>query len=54
MDLKGVCGATALLVGDRGSLAFLLGLENESYWYWNLPLEDSLLSALGINHNNLA
>ena len=53
MDLTRVCVTTALLICDRDTLAFLLGLDNESSWYWNLPLEDALVTTLGMNPNNL-
>ena len=54
MDLAGVCVTVALLTGDRDTRVFLLlGFENESSWYWNLPIEDSLISSLGMNYNNI-
>ncbi len=51
MNHVGVCATIALLTSDRDTLVFLLlRFENESSWYWNLPLEDALVSNLGMNH----
>ena len=50
MDLAGVFVTIALLTGDKDTLVLLLlGFESESSWYWKLPLEDALVSALGMN-----
>ena len=53
MDLAGVFVTIALLTGDKDTLVLLLlGFENEISWYWKLPLEDALVSALGMNYYN--
>ena len=51
MDFTGVCVTIALLIGDRDILAFLLQLEKESSWYWNLPLEDAIVCVLSMNRS---
>ena len=53
MDLVDVFVTIALLTSDRDNLVFLLlEFENENSWYWKLPLEDALVSALGMNYCN--
>ena len=53
MDLAWVFFSSLLLTGDIDNLVFLLlGFENGSSWYWNLPLEDALVLVLGMNHSN--
>ena len=50
MDLAGACVTIVLLIGDRDTLSFLLGLERESSWYWKLPLENALVCFLSMSH----
>ena len=53
MDLARVCVTATLLTSDKDTLVFLLlGFENKSFEYWNLPLENSIVLALGMNQNN--
>ena len=52
IDLVVVFVTIALLTSYKDALVLLLGFENESSWYWKLPLEDALILALGMNHNN--
>ena len=51
-DLADILAINMPLTGENETLVlFPLGFD-ESSWYWNLPLEEALVSALGMNSYN--